>query len=548
MNQSHIVTFRDVTYSYPKTNKPVLRQININIPSQKLTLVIGTSGAGKSTLLRCINGLVPHFSGGTLSGEIRVDGLNPVIESPQKMSSHVGFVFQDPETQFVVNRVEDEIAFALENAAINPDEMHKRVAQVMNILGLTSLRHRRLETLSGGEMQRVAIAAALVLEPKILLLDEPTSQLDPHSAHQLLDLLAQLAKEQQLTVILAEHRLERILPFTDYLIHLDNLQDGAITGTPRMVMDQVSINPPLLTWAKALHLSPLPLTIAEGKMLAQSLPKPKKEQPKNQGTVLGGFPSKSPIVQAVDVSVSLGKKQILNKLNLELYSGKILVLMGANGTGKTTLLRTLIGILELERGIVFIKGQNIKEKTVSDISLSVGYLPQDPNALLFADRVMDELLITLNNHHLDPNNYQPMALLEELGLKDKAQCYPRDLSVGERQRVALGAITVTRPDVLLLDEPTRGLDYASKKKLIDQLHTWRESGMAILLVTHDVETAAEIADQVALLRDGAIVDQGSPNRILGFDNAFMTQIAQLYPNSGWLTVQDAIRGLHTSDT
>jgi energy-coupling factor transporter ATP-binding protein EcfA2 len=202
-----VITFSGLSYTYPGANLPALRGVNAEIPDGELCLVMGPSGSGKSTLLRCINGLIPHFSGGRLNGSIRVNGLDPVRLSPREMSRTVGFVFQDPEAQFVVDRVEDEIAFSLENAALPKDEMEIRVEEALGLLELTSLRSRRIETLSGGEIQRVAIAAALALKPQILVLDEPTSQLDPHGAEEVLEALVQLNKLLGLTVILAEHRL-----------------------------------------------------------------------------------------------------------------------------------------------------------------------------------------------------------------------------------------------------------------------------------------------------------------------------------------------------
>ena len=229
-----------------------------------MILVMGPSGAGKSTLLRCINGLVPHFSGGRLSGDIRVRTLDPVQAAPQGMSSHVGFVFQDPEAQFVMDRVEDEIAFALENAAMAPAEMRVRVEETLDLLDLTPLRNRTLSTLSGGERQRVAIAAVLALRPRILALDEPTSQLDPKSAEDVLNSLVRLNMDLGLTILLVEHRLERVLPYVDQILYLPDAGAPPILGDPRDVLAEVDLVPPLVGLGKALGWQPLPLTIKEG--------------------------------------------------------------------------------------------------------------------------------------------------------------------------------------------------------------------------------------------------------------------------------------------
>lgn len=532
-----MISFNNVTYTYPATRFPAIKDVSFRINEGEMVLLLGASGSGKSTLLRCVNGLVPHFSGGTISGEIRAAGLDPVQESPQMMSQHVGFVFQDPETQFVVDRVEDEIAFALENIALPEGEMHARVNETMQLLELTGLRNRHLENLSGGEQQRVAIAASLVLRPQILILDEPTSQLDPQSANELLNMLVRLNAEYNLTVILAEHRLERILPFADHLIYMDRTEPGVIEGNPRQVQKEVPINPPIVVLGKSLGWDPLPLTIEEGRRLAKSVKIPGALSGVMQ-TPPHDLGQHRPYIQVESIDAWLGSGQILHEIDLEIHSGEILVLMGPNGAGKSTLVRCLVGILKAKNGRILVNGEDIIKKSVAEVCQSVGYLPQDPNALLFADRVVDELLITLQNHHLSEEDYPPELLLKKLGIGDKCDLYPRDLSSGERQRVALGAITITRPGALLLDEPTRGLDYAAKQSLVQLVHDWRDEGMAILVVTHDVEMAANIADRVVLMENGRITKRGTPARVLSESKLFTPQIAQLFPGTGWLTPGD----------
>ncbi len=540
-----MICFEHVTYTYPDAARPALRDVSLSIPAGAFALVMGTSGAGKSTLLRCLNGLVPHFSGGMLTGRVSVDDLDPVALAPRGMSRTVGFVFQDPEAQFVMDRVEDEIAFALENAAIPPEEMHTRVAEALEQLHLTPLRQRKLETLSGGEKQRVAIASALALRPRVLALDEPTSQLDPQSAAELLDALVRLNETLGLTIVLVEHRLERILPFVDQVIYLPD--DGApvIAGPPRDVLPHVPLLPPLQALAQALAWSPLPLTLEEGRCFATY---PSMDQTKFS------FPLKSvqsvektPILEARGLEVTYGSTTALRGVDMALHPGEIVALLGRNGAGKTTLLKSLVGLLRPRRGDVWVEGRSIAKTDVADVCRRVGYLPQDPNALLFADTVLDELHITLRNHGIAPEDapIAPETLLERLGLADKAQQYPRDLSVGERQRVALGAIMVTQPGVLLLDEPTRGLDYRAKAQLLDLLRAWRAEGLAILLVTHDVELVAEAADRVMVMEEGKIVAYGNPTEVLRASPTFTPQIAHLFPESDWLTVEEALVGLGT---
>jgi energy-coupling factor transport system ATP-binding protein len=657
-----MITFEHVTYTYPASPIPALHDVSLHLPAGKVTLVIGPSGAGKSTLLRCINGLVPHFSGGVLEGTILVGDVNPVIATPNVMSRHVGFIFQDPEAQFVMDRVEDEIAFALENAALPREAMRTRVAEVLELLGLRPLRNRRLETLSGGEKQRVAIAAALALRPRIMVLDEPTSQLDPQSAENVLETLARLNRDLGLTVVVAEHRVERVLPFTDKIVAFTGdagTEDvagyreawlgrrpsptektgrrgrrpsptGLRVGPPREVLAEVEQVPPVVALGKALGWSPLPLSVREARSIVErGLGRETCAQQPQRGQETSGLGQETcaqqsqrgretpglgqetcaqqsqrgretsglgretfaqqsqhgqetcaqqpqrgqetsglgretfaqqaqqpmavrrqrPYIEVKGVDFGYGRQgkdsRVLQGVNVALYPGEILALLGRNGVGKTTLLKSLMGLVRPQRGEITVDGQPTAAMDVVELCRKVGYLPQDPNALLFADTVWDELLITLHNHGLDEKSapVDPETLLTRLGLADKAGRYPRDLSAGERQRVALGAIMVTRPGALLLDEPTRGLDYAAKGRLLADLRAWRDEGMAIVLVTHDVELVAAAADRVALMRSDGKILTGDPAAILDQSPHFTPQITRLFPGTGWLTVEDALSGL-----
>jgi energy-coupling factor transport system ATP-binding protein len=477
--------------------------------------------------------------------------MDPVQLSPREMSRMVGFVFQDPETQFVVDRVEDEIAFSLENAALPKDEMEVRVEEALRLLELTQLRSRRLDTLSGGEIQRVAIAAALALKPKILVLDEPTSQLDPHNAEEVLEALVNLNKTLGLTVVLAEHRLERVLPHAGQIIYLSDDYPGGLSGAPREVLSRVRLNPPMIILGKVLGWEPLPLTIDEARKCAtQSHSRKLLEVSEGPSSKRAPHTDDREVafIQADGVEVNFGAIQALQGVTISLYPGEIAVMMGPNGAGKSTFLRSLIGLTPIKNGNIRVGGEDIAGRTVADICQQVGYLPQDPNALLFADTVMEELLITLHNHHLTTSstNLRPEDLLVRLGLGDKADSYPRDLSTGERQRVALGAVLVTHPGALLLDEPTRGLDYGAKLTLLRLLQSWREEGMAILMVTHDVELAVQAADRIILLENGLVTADGAPVEVLANSTTFTPQVAKIFPNRGWLTVSDVIGDIDAS--
>ncbi|MCL4505323.1 MAG: ATP-binding cassette domain-containing protein [Chloroflexi bacterium] len=518
-----------LSYTYPNAGQPALERVSFEIQAGAFALVIGESGSGKSTLLRCFNGLVPHFTGGSISGSLSVDGLNPVVAGPSSMARHVGMVFQDPESQFVLDRVEDEIAFALENAAMPRAEMRARVDEALRRMDIERLRFRQISTLSGGEQQRVAIAAALVLRPRILALDEPTSQLDPQAADEVMDALSTLNHTYGLTIVLAEHRIERVLQWAHQVLLV---QAGrVVSGEPADVLAQTELVPPVVSLARQLNLSPLPLTVHEmrerlqGRFIPAAAPHP--DQP--EVTV-----ERKPVLSISDLTAHYGERQVLDAISLVVRPGEVVALMGSNGVGKSTLLKSIVGLLKTTSGQISVNGQSVIGRDTWDICKDVAYLPQNPNALLFADTVSAELETTLANHGLTGSK-DTGALLDRLGLRRYAQAYPRDLSVGERERVAIGAVTVTEPKLVLLDEPTRGLDYGSKRALAALLRHWKEAAIGILLVTHDVEFVAECADRVVMLADGRISADGPTHQVLRGAAIFEPQIVQLFPEMGWLT-------------
>ncbi len=505
-----MLNINQLQFKYPAQSKTVLNIPVLNIPKASFSLVIGPSGGGKSTLLRLTNGLVPHFTGGSLTGKIEVNGLDPISNGPHIMSKHVGFVFQEPENQFVVDVVEDEIAFSLENAGIQRDEMKKRITHVMTQLNINHLRLRKLSTLSGGEAQRVAIAAVLVLQPTLLVLDEPTAQLDPLAASQVLNLLDQLRLAYKLTILIAEHRVERVLPFCDHLIIIPGGDQPTIGGTTQSMLSQAPYLPPVSELFRQKKCFPLPVTVAEAAPRRDELNLPLPKTLNFAPPII----SPSPILSVQNLSINQANQPILYDINFDLSAGERLVIMGPNGAGKSTLLRCLVGLMKPSTGKIQYQGKDITHTDTAALSQHIGLLPQDPNALLFSETVYQELEHTLKNHQKIVNPSEIMDLLTQLNLQQESERYPRDLSSGERQRVALGAICITNPPILLLDEPTHGLDPDLKKDLISLLKTWNQSGMSFILVTHDVEFAAAFAERIILLSDGKIAD-GNPHTVFG---------------------------------
>ena len=570
---SAIVTFRAVSYTYPGANQPALHNLSLAIAEGEFVLVCGSSGGGKSTFLRAISGLVPHFHGGTWHGDVVVAGMNTRTTPPRELSAHVGFVFQDPDAQFVVDIVEDELAFAMENAGLPQTIMRRRIEESLDQVEIAHLRHRVISTLSGGERQRVAIAAALTVQPRILLLDEPTSQLDPHTAEEVLTALQKLNADLGLTIVLSEHRLERVVQYVDRVLWLEagsrnqesgirNQESGisgwaatrAVFAAPREVLDVMPFQPPLVAVGRLLGWQPLPLTIKEGRRFVRKQESGIWQQESgiwHNAAAQTSTPNPQPptpiILQANNLHAAYDGEPALRGVDFVLHMGEIVAVMGRNGAGKTTLLRHLVGLARPAKGRVLLRGQDIAARTVEDLAQQIGYVPQNPGDTLYHNTLHEELAWTLQNHNRPADAERITHTLESLGIAHLADHYPRDLSGGEAQRAALAAILVAEPAILLLDEPTRGLDYAAKHALAALLRAQAAAGRGVVLVTHDVEFVALCADRVVLLGEGDVVVEGSTLAVLGDSLLFSTQISKLFPRSGWLTVAEVAQGLGVRD-
>ena len=531
-----MITFSGVSLIYPNAQRTIVEDISFTVNEGELLLLIGHTGAGKSSLLKLINGLIPHHTGGILTGEISVDGRSTRALKPGELADVVGIVGQNPINGFVSDIVEDEIAFGLESLGIAPEIMRKRVEEVLDLLALAPLRRRNVSELSGGEQQRVAIAAALVTNPKVLLLDEPTSALDPIAAEEVLSILHRLVHDLGLTVILAEHRLERVIGFVDRIILIHG--DGSVDlGPARQILGNSPIAPPLVELAKKLELGEIPLSIREFRKMAPEITQaPVQAIAKNNGDALL-------TINSVNASYDQDqRKNALNDVNIQIDGGEIVALMGRNGAGKTTLLKCAVGQAPLIRGEVRVKKRDPKSFTDKELIRFVGYIPQDAGDLLYGQSIKQECELADLDNGVEPGT--TLAIYKELMKIPSLNSHPRDISEGQRLGLALSIILSAQPALVILDEPTRGLDYEAKRVLIKNLKEIASSlNRAVLISTHDVELVAEVADRVIFLADGEVIADGSSREVLKASPAFAPQVSKALPNNSWLSLSDVERYL-----
>ncbi|MBU6242674.1 MAG: ATP-binding cassette domain-containing protein [Acidobacteria bacterium] len=535
-----MISFKDVSLIYPNAQRTILEELNFEVFEGELVLVIGHTGAGKSSLIKLINGLVPHHTGGILTGEITVAGRSTRALKPGQLADVIGIVGQNPINGFVTDIVEEEIAFGLETMGIAPDVMRKRVEEVLDLLSLAPLRNREIATLSGGEQQRVAIGAALVLNPKVLLLDEPTSALDPIAAEEVLSILHRLVHDLGLTVILAEHRLERVIQFADRIMRIG---DGGevLIGTPAEILAHSPIAPPIVNLSKALKLPDISLSVRDIRRRTESI----KHVLENLS-----LPEQSPInsnevlLSMQKVSVKYGENVALTNITFEIKKGEVVALMGRNGAGKSSLLKSAVAASPLISGTVRIGGANPEQLSGKELIRKVGFVPQEPGDLLYGQSVHEECELADKDNAVSIGTTQ--AIYENLMEIPNLSAHPRDLSEGQRLGLALSVILSANPDLVILDEPTRGLDYVAKSKLVKILQTLvmdSKESKSVVIATHDVELVAEVAERVIFLADGEIVANGPTREVLTSSPAFAPQVAKVFAPTGWLTVAEIVAAL-----
>jgi energy-coupling factor transport system ATP-binding protein len=534
------------SYRYPGASPEALRALNLEIAAGELVVLAGRSGSGKSTLLRALCGLVPHYHGGEVAGTLSVCGLDVREHGPAELGGHVGFMGQDPETQVVSTTVRAELSLPLELRGEPATSRARAIEEAALALGIGSLLDRTTDTLSGGELQRVALAATLVLRPRLVLLDEPTSQLDPVAGDELIGLVRRLNEEWGLAVLLAEHRLERCLSAADRVVALD-AGSVAFDGDPGHFLHwALDAEPALATpGARLFHLAGLgapPRSVKEAReriaesgaaVVGAAASRIYRESDAREADP-GTFPATSGTaptpttappriafrVRDLWIALDSGEaaRDVLRGIALEIGAGERVALMGRNGAGKTTLLRAVAGLVEPIRGSV-------------ETDRGCALLPQAPGDLFVRERVDEEL----------PGD-DGLAALRAVGLEWAADADPRDLSGGERQRLALAIVMAGRtegelPGAICLDEPTRGMDPARKRDLADWIGELAAAGAAVVVATHDVEFAACFARRVVLLGDGGVLADGPADEVLSGGWYFATEVARILGTGGAITAE-----------
>ncbi|MFJ8002942.1 ABC transporter ATP-binding protein [Streptomyces fagopyri] len=572
-----MIRFEDVSVTYDGAAEPTVQGVDFEVPEGELVLLAGPSGVGKSTVLGAVGGLVPHFTGGTLRGRVTVAGRDTRTHKPRELADVVGTVGQDPLSHFVTDTVEDELAYGMESLGLAPAVMRRRVEETLDLLGLADLRDRPIATLSGGQQQRVAIGSVLTPHPRVLVLDEPTSALDPAAAEEVLAVLQRLVHDLGTTVLLAEHRLERVIQYADRVVLLPSPGTPPLLGTPAEIMAVSPVCPPVVDLGRLAGWSPLPLTVRDARRragalrerLAELVPpatsargllpvpgapaagpprRPRPFPPARPRLLRRRTPDSpdpaAPVAVVEGLAVRRGPVEALRRVDLTASPGAIVALMGRNGAGKSTLLGTLVGLVEPAAGSVRVKGAVPHRTAPQDLIRRVGLVPQEPRDLLYADTVAAECAAADADAGAEAGTCR--ALVSALLPAITDDTHPRDLSEGQRLALALAVVLTARPPLLLLDEPTRGLDYAAKARLVAILRELAAEGHAIVLATHDVELAAELAHRVVVLADGEVVADGPTAEVVVASPSFAPQVTKVLAPQPWLTVAQ-IRDALTRD-
>ncbi len=540
-----ILSIKDLTFSYPNKENFALQNVNLSINSGDFVVVCGQSGSGKTTLLRMLKKeIAPH---GEKQGAVYYKGED-VEKLDDKISAQkIGFVFQKPDQQIVTDKVWHELAFGLESLGYDSDYIRLRVGEMANYFGITSLFRKKTTELSGGQKQLMNLASVMAMSPDVIILDEPTSQLDPITANDFITTLKKINDELGLTVIIIEHRLQEVFPIADKVAVME---DGKVIcyDTPRNVCEKLSNHPmsqgfpsAVRIWQKSGGKENCPLTVKEGRNFINSNFSERKLPLRNT------IPNTEDIITLKDVffRYEKGGNDILSGTNLSIKKGEHFCILGGNGSGKTTTLKILAGLLKPYRGKVIIDNNKMTKKTTADFNrLGVAMLPQNPESVFLKSRVIDDYTELCKIKGIEKSAYEDKinSVAEKLGIKDLLENHPYDLSGGEIQKCALGKVLISEPKILLLDEPTKGVDAYSKLSLSKILQEIKSDGVTIITVTHDVEFASIVADRCGLFFDGEVLSSLVPQEFFSKNNFYTTASSRISRDkfANAVTVDDVV--------
>jgi len=540
-----ILSIKDLTFSYPNKENFALQNVNLSINSGDFVVVCGQSGSGKTTLLRMLKKeIAPH---GEKQGAVYYKGED-VEKLDDKISAQkIGFVFQKPDQQIVTDKVWHELAFGLESLGYDSDYIRLRVGEMANYFGITSLFRKKTTELSGGQKQLMNLASVMAMSPDVIILDEPTSQLDPITANDFITTLKKINDELGLTVIIIEHRLQEVFPIADKVAVME---DGKVIcyDTPRNVCEKLSNHPmsqgfpsAVRIWQKSGGKGNCPLTVKEGRNFINLNFSERKLSLRNT------IPNTEDIITLKDVffRYEKGGNDILSGTNLSIKKGEHFCILGGNGSGKTTTLKILAGLLKPYRGKVIIDNNKMTKKTTADFNrLGVAMLPQNPESVFLKSRVIDDYTELCKIKGIEKSDYEDKinSVAEKLGIKDLLENHPYDLSGGEIQKCALGKVLISEPKILLLDEPTKGVDAYSKIALSKILQEIKFEGVTIITVTHDVEFASIVADRCGLFFDGEVLSSLVPQEFFSKNNFYTTASSRISRDkfANAVTVDDVV--------
>ena len=542
MTEDTIIDVKNLSFWYMDSSRPALNNVNLKINAGETTLILGPSGCGKSTLALCLNGIIPHRIQGRMEGEVIVDGMNTKERPLHELTQKVGIVFQDPETQFCTLYVEDEVAFGPENLCFPREEIDKRVSESLKKVHLLKYRKTRLDRLSGGEKQRVALASMLAMNPKIMIFDEPTSNLDPASTVEVFSMIREMSEDPEKTIILIEHKVDEIIDIVDKMIVMNSEGKVVDIGPPRKIIgkilervEELGIWLPQISKLAAMishrfegvRRGKIPLTIEEGIEFLETLDvihKLRGKKRREERRILDGEEA----ISVKDLSFTYPDgTTALKGISLKVAKGDFLALVGGNGSGKTTLALCMIGAFRIPKGKVFLNGRDITSMTRYEIAKEVGYVFQYPEHQFVENKVYDEVAFSLRVRRVGEEEVQErvMNILRMFSLERYIEANPFSLSQGEKRRLSVATMLVVEPDILILDEPTFGQDERNSRYIMQLLRKLNERGKTIIMITHDMKLVAKYAKSVAVMLDGKIIYEGTVDEL--FENPQIMERAKL---------------------